>query len=135
MDNKFMRCQHGFFDSALLLIAKKARWFIRYPVAICVLYAAWWMIKQQLIFLPLVFLACAVVLTKEVSTSILLIVAAIWIWPNDFFDIPFAQMTFGILSQFFLSAVLFISSPIAGLLIYTKLEYIKYANEISKNPS
>ena len=130
-----MRCQHGFIDSALLHIAKKARWFIRYPVAICVLYAVWWMIKQQLIFLPLVFLTCATVLAKEVSPSILLIVAAIWIWPNDFFDIPFAQMTFGILSQFFLSVVLFIASPIVGLLIYTKLEYIKYTNEISKKTS
>ena len=135
MVNKFMRCQHSFIDSALLHIAKKARWFIRYPVAICVLYAAWWMIQRRLIFLPLFFLACAAALTKLVSPSILLIVAETWIWPSDFFDIPFAQMTFGIISKFFFSVVLFIASPIVGLLIYTKLEYTKYTNEIRKKIS
>ena len=33
-------------------------------------------------------------------------VVSIWIWPSNFFDIPFAQMTFKILFQFIGSIVI-----------------------------
>ena len=127
-----MNRQRGFIDWALLHVAEKAHWYIRYPVAVCVLFAVWWLFQQHLLFIPLILLVCAAALAKEVSPSLLLMVAATWVWPNGFFDIPFAQMTFGILCQFFLSVVLFVSSPIVGLVIYSKLQYARYANEISK---
>jgi hypothetical protein len=134
---EFMKYQRGFLDWALLEIAERTRWYIRYPVALCVLFAAWWL--GQHIQPPDMFLlswvwmilgGCAVFLAKEVSPSLLLMVAAMWVWPDGFFDIPFAQMTFGILCQFFFSVVLFASSPIVGLVIYSKLQYARYANEI-----
>ena len=114
----FVKHQRGFLDWALLHVAEKARWYIRYPVAVCVLFAAWWLLQRDLFFIPLILLACAAVLGKEVSPTLLLMVAAMWVWPSGFLDIPFAQMTFGILGQFLLSCMLFVFSIIMGLRAY-----------------
>ena len=118
-----MKYQRGFFDWALLKIAEKARWYIRYPVAVCVLFSAWWLFEYYHFYaIPLILLGCAIALAKEVSPTLLLMLGAVWIWPTDFFDIPFAQMTFGILGQFILSCLLFVSSLIVGLRAYASRE-------------
>lgn len=124
----FMKYQRGFLDWALLEIAKNARWYIRYPIAVFLLFAVWWLYEQNLqlfhdhplLTLPwiLIWVGCAAALAKEVSPTLLLMLGSVWIWPTDFFDIPFAQMTFGILSQFILSCLIFVSSLITGLRAY-----------------
>lgn len=113
-----MKHQRGFLDWALLRVAERARWYVRYPVAISVLIAAWWLFEQHLFVVPLILLACAAALAKEVSPTVLLMLAAVWVWPTDFLDIPFAQMTFGTLGKFLLSCLLFVSSFIMGLRAY-----------------
>jgi hypothetical protein len=123
-----MKYQRGFLDWALLEIAKNTRWYIRYPIAVFLLFAVWWLYEQhpQLVHenpwitLPwfLMWLGLAAALAKEVSPTLLLMLVSVWIWPTDFFDIPFAQMTFGILSQFTLSCLIFVSSLITGLRTY-----------------
>ena len=113
-----MKHQRGFIDALLLHIADTRRWFIRYPVAVCALAASWWTLQHGAIAIPIIFLVCAAALAKEVSPSLLLLAAAVWIWPTDFFSIPFAQMTFGKIGQFLLSCLLFVASIASALLIY-----------------
>ena len=122
-----MKHQRGFIDLALLDIAENARWYIRYPVAGCVLFVFWWMeLHMQVLhdhpFLTqpwmLLWVYCIALLAKEVWLPLLLLLAAVWIWPDDFLDIPFAQMTFGIFGQFFLSCLLVILAVIAGFISY-----------------
>ena len=113
-----MKHQLGFIDALLLHIADTRRWFIRYPVAVCAVAASWWTLQHSAIAMPIIFLVCAAVLAKEVSPSLLLMAAAVWIWPTDFFGIPFAQMTFGKIGQFMLSCLLFVVSLASALLIY-----------------
>jgi len=122
----------------LLLEVAKLRWYIRYPAAACVLYATWWMLKYGLVaadgfeyVIPFIFAICAMIMIKEISPSLLLIAGSIWLWPSDFFDTPFAQMTFGILFQFAGSTVLFVLGAISGIVIYSKGQYAKYSKEIS----
>lgn len=119
--------QRGFFDYALLHVAEKARWYIRYPVAVCILVAAWWLVQQHLFVLSLILLVCAAALAKEVSPTVLLMVAAVWVWPSGFLDIPFSQMTFGNFGEFLLSCVLFIFSIITGLYAYVAQQNAAYA--------
>ena len=85
----------------------KAPWYIRYPIASCLLYVAWLCINKGLGFISIFFVIDALVVAYEISPSILLIAGSIWLWPSDFFDTPFSQMTFGILFQFAGSVVLF----------------------------
>ncbi len=119
-------------DSLLLEVAK-LRWYIRYPVAVCTLYASWWMFKEATYAIPFMLAICALIIIKEIGLSLLLIAGSIWLWPTGFFNVPFAQMTFGILCQFFFSVVLFASSVVAGLVMYSKLQYAEYKKEISEN--
>jgi hypothetical protein len=119
----------------LLLEIAKLRWYIRYPVAVCTLYASWWIFKESTrvppftYVLPSIFALCGMIMIKEISPSLLLFASSIWMWPTGFFNVPFAQMTFGILCQSFFSVVFFASSVIAGLVMYSKLQYAKYANQ------
>jgi hypothetical protein len=117
-----MKRQGGFIDGLMLHIAAKGSWRIRYPVAVCALGASWWLFEHHTVFIPIIFLVCAAALAKEVSPSLLLLAAAIWVWPSGFFSIPFAQMTFSTLGEFLLSCLLFVSSIAAGLLIYAALQ-------------
>lgn len=114
-----MKYQHGFLDLALLRVAEKARWFIRYPVAILTLLAASWLFLHEHFYaVPLILLACATALAKEVSPTAWLLFGAVWVWPSGFFEIPFSQMTFGILGQFLLSCLLVALAIFVGLRIY-----------------
>jgi hypothetical protein len=116
----------------LLLEVAKLRWYIRYPAAACTLYASWWMLKESEYAIPSILFICAMIMIKEISPSLMLLAGSIWLWPSGFFNIPFAQMTFGILCQFLLSVVFFVLSPIAGLMMYIKRQHAKYVIEIGE---
>ena len=109
----------------LLLEIAKLRWYIRYPAAVCTLYAAWWMLEALYpemglwaIWFPAIFAICAMIMVKEISPTIIFFACSVWLYPSGFFDMPFAQMTFGILFQFVGSIVLFVLGVVTAIVIY-----------------
>jgi hypothetical protein len=69
-----------------MLLLEIKRWYIRYPVAACVLYAAWWVLKDMYpkvglhaIYFPSIFAIIAMIMIKEISPSLLLIAGSIWL--------------------------------------------------------
>lgn len=119
----------------LMLKISKLRWYIRYPVAVCTLYASWWMFEESTYVIPFIFLVCAMIMTKEISPSLMLIVASVWLWPTGFFDKPFAYMTFGIIFQFIGTIVLFSLGIFMGVKMYTDYQYAMYVNEKNETPT
>ena len=118
----------------LLLKVAKLRWYIRYTVAVCTLYASWWMFKESTYAIPFIFFVFAMIMIKEISPSLLLIAASIWLWPTGFFDTPFAYMTFGIIFQFAGAIALFSLGIFMGVKMYTDYQYAMYVKEKSATP-
>lgn len=124
-----MHGRGGFVVDIVLLEIAKLRWYVRYPVAACVLYASWWLLEASYpkiglhaYWFPSIFAICAMIMIKEISPSLLLIAGSIWLWPSGFFDTPFAQMTFGILFRFAGSVVLFALGLFSGIVIYSRTQ-------------
>lgn len=132
---KPLNLQRGFIDYLLLRIAENFSWRIRYPTAAGVAWLAWWLFTHQFLFFAAMFLFCAAILAKEISPSLLLLVAATWIWPTDFLSIPFSQMTFGLLGRGILSALLVFASVAVALWVYAAKQNTQVDNSTPSGPA
>ena len=83
--------------------------------------------------IPAVFAICAAVITKEASPSLMLLCGAIWLWPDDFWSTPFAQLTFGMIFSALASGMMFLGTPVVAFVLYIMRINAEY--DASKPPS
>lgn len=103
----------------LLLGLGKYRWYIRYPAAAFAVGSAWYLVTTFHHFaIPVILLACAAVITIELSPTILLMAASVWLWPDDLLGTPLAQLTLGTLLTGLISVLIFIAAPLVGLVLH-----------------
>ena len=120
------------YMETLLLAFGKFRWFVRYPAAALMFWASWHMFTvNHYYMIPTIFAFCGVVITKEASPSLLLLVASVWLWPESFLNTPFAQMTFGIILSALASLLVFVAAPFVAMVLYNKREYARYVSELA----
>ena len=112
--------QNWIYMEYLLLAIGKFRWYVRYPAAALMLWAAWYMFSNPpgIYMIPAIFAICAAVITKEASPSLALFCGAIWLWPDDFLSTPLAQLTLGIIFSALASGLMFLGAPVVGFVLY-----------------